>query len=98
MMSRSTTTRRPSLSRQAATLLALLIGAALVVFPAGSAQALTGEGMQSFDVVYDLQPDGSVQVKETIVWQFPPGEQRRGIYRDIIVRMGWNDEEGKYRY
>ncbi|HEU5144329.1 MAG TPA: DUF2207 domain-containing protein, partial [Dermatophilaceae bacterium] len=97
-MSRSTTTRQPSLSRPAATLLALLIGAALLVLPAGPAQALTGEGMQSFDVVYDLQPDGSVQVKETIVWQFPPGQERRGIYRNIIVRMGWNDEEGKYRY
>jgi uncharacterized membrane protein YgcG len=54
--------------------------------------------MKSFDVVYDLQKDGSVRVAETIQWQFPSGEQRHGIFRNIVVRMGYNNEEGKYRY
>ena len=54
--------------------------------------------MERFVVTYDLQRDGSVQVKETITWRFPSGEQRHGIFRNIVVRMGWNDEPGKYRY
>lgn len=87
-----------ALPRPLAALLAVLLGAALVLLPAGAAGAAGDERMQSYDVVYDLQPDGSVKVKETIVWQFPAGEERRGIFRNIIVRMGYQDQEGKYRF
>ena len=79
--------------------LGLLLAAALLLLtPAGSAQAAGDEGMDSFVAVYDLQPDGSMKVTETITWRFPSGEQRHGIFRNIVVRMGWNDEENRYRY
>lgn len=96
-MSTSTITS-PALPRKVAALVGLLLAAALIALPASAATAAGDERMQSFDVVYDLQPDGSVQVKETIVWQFPSGEQRHGIFRNIVVRMGWQDQEDQYRY
>ena len=65
---------------------------------AASAQAAGDEGMDSFAAVYDLQPDGSMKVTETITWRFPSGEQRHGIFRNIVVRMGYNDEADRYRY
>jgi uncharacterized membrane protein YgcG len=82
--------------------LGLLLGALLllagVVVPAGAAHAAGDEGMDSFVAVYDLQPDGSMKVTETITWRFPSGEQRRGIFRNIVVRMGYDDEADRYRY
>ena len=62
-----------------------------------SASATAARGM-TVQGVYDLQPDGSVHVTETITWRFPAGEERHGIFRNIVVRMGYQDEEGKYRY
>lgn len=86
-------------ARRLPTVVALVVAVAVMVFgPVGAAQAAGGEAMKSFDVVYDLQKDGSVRVAETIQWQFPSGEQRHGIFRNIVVRMGYNNEEGKYRY
>ena len=81
--------------------LALLLAAALLVLLPSSALAAsnpTDEAMQSFKAVYAVQADGSMRVTETITWRFPAGEQRHGIFRNIIVRMGWNDEPGRYRY
>ena len=84
--------------RLRALLVLLLASAFAVLIPAGTAHAVGDEAMERFAVVYDLQPDGSVQVSETITWRFPPGEQRHGIFRNIVVRMGYQDQEGKYRY
>lgn len=79
--------------------LGLLLAAALLLFaPTGSAYAVGGEGMESFAAVYDVQADGSMKVTETITWRFPSGVERHGIFRDVIVRMGWNNEENRYRY
>ena len=76
----------------------LLAAALLLVAPLGSAYAAGDEGMDSFVAVYDLQPDGSMKVTETITWRFPSGQQKHGIFRDVVVRMGWNNEENRYRY
>ncbi|MGW5239895.1 DUF2207 domain-containing protein [Monashia sp. NPDC004114] len=72
----------------------------LLVLPAGAAHAAesTGEAMQKYDALFELKPDGSVAVTEQITWRFPQGAQRHGIVRNIVVRMGYNNEEGKYRY
>ncbi|GAA2025303.1 hypothetical protein GCM10009740_13690 [Terrabacter terrae] len=77
---------------------ALVAVVLLLVAPAGAAQAAGGEAMQSFAAVYDVQADGSMKVAETITWRFPSGEQRHGIFRNIVVRMGYNNEENRYRY
>jgi uncharacterized membrane protein YgcG len=71
---------------------------ALVLGPAGAARAAGDEAMKSFDVVYDLQPDGSVKVKETLQWQFPSGEKRHGIFRNVVVRMGVDNQPDAYRF
>ncbi|WP_347354032.1 DUF2207 domain-containing protein [Intrasporangium sp.] len=88
--------RRPA--RVPALLALLLATAALVFTPAVAARAAGGEAMTSFRAVYDLQPDGSVRVAETIQWRFPSGEERHGIFRDIVVRMGVADRPDSYRY
>ena len=80
-------------------LLTLLFASVFVLLvPAASAGAVGDEAMERFAVVYDLQPDGNVHVTETITWRFPAGEERHGIFRNIVVRMGYQDQEGKYRY
>ncbi|GAA6527274.1 DUF2207 domain-containing protein [Intrasporangium sp. DVR] len=90
---------RPARHRWVLLAVAALVAAWWVAAgPAGAAHAVGDEAMERFAVVYDLQPDGNVAVTETITWRFPPGEQRHGIFRNIVVRMGFNDEEGKYRY
>jgi hypothetical protein len=71
-----------------ATLVAVL--AILVGLPA-MAMAAGGERMVSFTAAYVLDAEGGVSVTETIVYQFPEGEQRRGILRAIIVRQGIQD-------
>ena len=87
-----------SRTRLQALLVLLLAAAFAVLIPAGSARAVGDEAMERFAVVYDLQPDGSVHVSETITWRFPSGEQRHGIFRNIVVRMGFQDQDGKYRF
>ncbi|RKT76972.1 putative membrane protein DUF2207 [Terracoccus luteus] len=74
------------------------VAALLVLLPAGSASAAGGDRMSDFAVTYDLQADGSMRVTERITWVFPAGEERHGILRNIVVRMGYGDQEGKYRY
>src|SRR4051812_24175329 len=76
----------------------LLAAALLVVGPIGAARAAGGEGMDSFVAVYDVQADGSMKVTETITWRFPSGGQRHRIFRDIVVRMGYNNEPNRFRY
>ena len=76
----------------------LLAAALLLVGPAGLAHAATDEGMDSYVAVFDVQPDGSMRVTETITWRFPSGKQSHGIFRDVVVRMGYNNEENRYRY
>jgi uncharacterized membrane protein YgcG len=90
--------RATALPRRLAVLAGLvLVVAALVLGPAGLARAAVGERMRSYDVVYDLQPDGSVKVKETVQWQFPSGERRHGIFRNIVARMGVDNQPNVYR-
>ena len=84
--------------RRVSALATVLLAAVLTILLPGSARALDGEGMTSFDATFDLQRDGSVQVEETIDWQFPPGEERHGIFRTIVVSQALQDDEDRYRY
>lgn len=46
----------------------------------------------------EAQEDGSVVVTEDLVWRFPEGEERHGIYRNVRVRAGYRDSDTEYRY
>ena len=88
--------RRVGLLPRMLTALGLMVVTAfLVLLPATAANAAGGERMTDFTAAYALQTDGSVKVKETITWQFPSGAQKHGIFRNIVVRMGYNNEQGK---
>ena len=77
--------------------LGLILGFAVAqVQAADSAQAAGGERVLSFAADYNLAPDGSMGVTETLVWQFGPGEHH-GIKRNITVRQGVSSPPGKYR-
>jgi len=77
--------------------LELMLGFAVAqVQAADSAQAAGGERVLSFAADYNLAPDGSMGVTETLVWQFGPGEHH-GIKRNITVRQGVSSPPGKYR-
>lgn len=62
-----------------------LVAVALVAFAPPSA-ARAQEVLRSFHAVYEIQPDGTVRVTETITWDFGAERDRHGILRDLIVR------------
>ena len=95
-------TRLPSLVLAVVvTALALLIS--LPVTARGAAHtpsafaAVTADQARSFDVDFDVEEDGSVVVTERISWEFPSGEQRRGIERLVVTSVGYQDREDVFR-
>lgn len=55
--------------------------------------------MPSFQGSYTLDKDGGVSVTETISYRFDPAQGvRHGIYRNITVRQGLDDQPDSYRY
>lgn len=75
----------------------LMVGLGVVnVQAAEAAQAVGGERILSFTADYNLASDGSMDVTETLVWQFGPGEHH-GIKRNVTVRQGVSSPPDKYR-
>ena len=65
---------------------------------AGAAALPAEEQADSLSTHFDVDPDGSVLVTETIRWRFPDGEERHGILRNVKVRAGYQDSDTQYRY
>ena len=64
-------------------LAALVLGlGTLLGLSVGAAQAADGERIVSFAADYDVQANGSMDVTETLVWQFA-GDTSHGIQRFI---------------
>jgi uncharacterized membrane protein YgcG len=82
----------------AAVATAPVAGAASVPHRAPVGFAAADDRVTDFDVEMTLRSDGSVRVVETEVHQFPSGEERHGILRDITVRAGYRDRDDVYRY
>ena len=62
---------------------AVSLGAlALVLLPAGAAQADVGESIPSYAAVVTLDKDGTMHVQETISYVFA-GDSHHGIYREL---------------
>lgn len=75
--------------------LLLIIATLAVLLPAGLAQrsALADEGwdIESFDVRYNIQEDGTIEATETIRVDFG-GLQKHGIFRYFYTRVPCGDE------
>jgi len=71
--------------------LALALAGAAVLAPA--AQAAAEDQIDSFEIAYDLQPSGVLQVEETIVWRFGSNSGRHGIQRDLVERERYDDTQ-----
>ena len=72
------------------------VGATLGAWGAGIPAA---DVMPSFQGSYTLDKDGGVSVTETISYRFDPAQGvRHGIYRNITVRQGLDDQPDSYRY
>ncbi len=65
------------------------VAVALVVV-AMTASAASAESIDSFEVIIDVAPDGSMTVTETITYDFG-ATQRHGIVRDIPTRFRFDD-------
>ncbi|MEX2446310.1 MAG: DUF2207 domain-containing protein [Dehalococcoidia bacterium] len=74
----------------AAVVLALLLGTA----GAASVAAQAGERIQQYDIAITIEEDGAIVVDETIRYDFG-GAERRGIIRDIPVRLHYDDEHDR---
>ncbi|HET7475626.1 MAG TPA: DUF2207 domain-containing protein [Dermatophilaceae bacterium] len=74
------------------TALAVLLGLPAAAYAAGSG----GERIVSFTADYVVQPDGSMDVTETLVWQFADAAHH-GIQRYIRTKAGYDPQPDKYR-
>ena len=77
-------------------LVALMIGLAALVLPAGPAWA-AADTYDRFDVAYTIRPDGVLEVQETVVLRFGSSSGRHGYERFLVTREIW-DEERDARY
>jgi uncharacterized membrane protein YgcG len=73
--------------------LVVLFGIALAALGIGSTPGAHAETIRSFDAAIRLQKDTTMDVVETIVWDFE-GEQKHGIFRLIPIRYARN--QGTY--
>lgn len=78
--------------RLLAGLAALVAGLAFVLAVATPAHA-AGDTYDRFDVDYTVTPDGTLQVRETIVLRFGPDSGRRGYERYLVTRERFDDNE-----
>jgi len=78
-------------------LAALVLGlGTLLGLSAGAAHAADGERIVSFAADYDVQANGSMDVTETLVWQFA-GDTSHGIQRFIRTSAGYDQKPVTYR-
>ncbi len=66
--------------------------------PAAAWSLATEDDATRFQVAYQVNEDGSVDVTENIAWAFPSGVEKHGIYRNITVRAGYQGSTDQYRY
>jgi hypothetical protein len=62
----------------------------LLAFP-GVARADDGERISSYRVALEIRPDGRLDVRETIAYDFAGAADRHGILREIPVRFRYDD-------
>ncbi|PRZ40603.1 putative membrane protein DUF2207 [Antricoccus suffuscus] len=79
----------------AAFLLVLFAALALAGFTQ-PAHADSGDKISKYDISYVVEPDGTVQVKETIDYEFSGGS-RHGIYRNLAIRGPYPGNDNKDR-
>ncbi|HMS60613.1 MAG TPA: DUF2207 domain-containing protein, partial [Tepidiformaceae bacterium] len=72
--------------------LALIILAFAAVLAALPSAANAVERMRRFEAVYDIQPDGSIRVTETITWDFG-ADPHHGIFRNLVTKQACSTEE-----
>ncbi|WP_328993892.1 DUF2207 domain-containing protein [Kribbella sp. NBC_01245] len=77
-------------------LLLAVFGVLLLTFTATPASAApVDDVIDSFQIGYQVTPDGVLQVKETIVYRFGQSSGRHGMYRDLVIREKWADDDSK---
>ena len=76
------------------TLLLVVLDLALLGLHLWDPRLPWSERIERFDAVYAVQPDGSVQVTETLTWHFGWGTHH-GINRDIITRQDTADHRSR---
>lgn len=81
--------RRPARLLGLLAVLAVLL-APFAAGPHAGAQA-GGERILAYDVDLTLDEAGSLAITEVIDYQFPPGEERQGIFRFIPIRVRYDD-------
>jgi len=74
----------------------LLLGLGLLVGLPAAAQAAAGERILSFTADYAVKADGSMDVTETLVWQFA-GDTSHGIQRFVRTSAGYDAKPDTYR-
>jgi hypothetical protein len=76
------------------TVITMLVAALALLGFAVPASAAPGDVVKSFRIDYTVTPDGVLQVSETIAYNFA-SYGRHGIYRDLIIREPYRDDDSK---
>src|SRR3954451_9910718 len=74
----------------------LLLGLGLLLGLPSAAHAADGERILSFTADYAVKADGSMDVTETLVWQFA-GDTSHGIQRFVRTSAGYAAKPDTYR-
>ena len=65
----------------------LMVVAALAWILVAPTRAYAADAqIDSFTIMYEMQPSGVLKVKETIVWRFGSNSGRHGFQRDLVIR------------
>jgi uncharacterized membrane protein YgcG len=88
--------RRGSATVLVGFLLAILgCGLASSTYAAYAAGTATGDSVDVMSIDYRVTPDGVLKVREEIVYRFGFGSGRHGIYRDLVIREPYIDDDSK---
>jgi uncharacterized membrane protein YgcG len=76
------------------TAITMIVAALALAGFAAPASAASGDEVKSFQIDYNVSADGVLHVKETIAYIFARSG-RHGIYRDLVIREPYKDDDSK---
>lgn len=75
--------------------LVLICGVGIVLGLATAPAALALESIHAYEVALRIEPSGDLLVTERLVYEFPAGAERHGIFRDVPTRLRYDERSDR---
>jgi uncharacterized protein (TIGR04222 family) len=73
----------------------LICGVGIVLGLATAPAALALESIHAYEVALRIEPSGDLLVTERLVYEFPAGAERHGIFRDVPTRLRYDERSDR---